>query len=59
MTGDILNLRRFKKNRVRDERDLKAAENRIKFGVSKAKKQLTAAEKALAEKSLDGHKRDE
>ncbi len=57
--ADIVNLKNFKKHRVRVERSAKAAENRIKFGQTKAKKQLTAAEMILVEKQLDGHKRED
>jgi hypothetical protein len=57
--GDVVNLNRFKKNKAKELREREADANRIKFGRTKAEKTLTAAEKDLAEKSLDGHKIDE
>jgi hypothetical protein len=39
--------------------DEQAAENRAKFGRSKAEKKLTEAEKAKAAKDLDAHKRED
>jgi Domain of unknown function (DUF4169) len=57
--ADLINLKQFKKARVRDERDAKAAENRIKFGLNKAQKNEIKATNKLAEKNLDGHKRED
>jgi hypothetical protein len=56
MTNDIVNLRQFRKSRARAERDAKAEENRVKFGRTKAEKQLQKAEKEKARRQLDGHK---
>ena len=58
MTNDIVNLRQFRKAKARAEKDAKAEENRVKFGRSKAEKQLEKAEKERARRDLDGHKRD-
>ncbi len=56
--GDVVNLKAVRKQKRREERDATAAENRIKFGLSKAKKQLAESEQARAEKALDDHKRE-
>jgi hypothetical protein len=56
MTNDIVNLRQFRKSKARAERDAKAEENRVKFGRTKAEKQLQKAEKEKARRQLDGHK---
>jgi hypothetical protein len=56
MPGDIVNLRQFRKSRARAEKDAKAEENRVKFGRTKAEKQLEKAEKEKARRQLDDHK---
>ena len=56
MTNDIVNLRQFRKSKARAERDAKAEQNRVKFGRTKAEKQLQKAEKEKARRQLDGHK---
>ena len=57
--GDVVNLRRIRKAKVRDD-DVKVADaNRLKFGRTKAERKLTDATNRLVEKSLDGHKREE
>jgi hypothetical protein len=38
---------------------MQAAQNRALFGQTKAEKLRQASEKALAEKRIDGHKKDE
>ncbi len=58
MPSDIVNLRQFRKSKARAEKDAKAEENRVKFGRTKAEKQLQKAEKEMAFRQLDGHKRD-
>jgi hypothetical protein len=56
--GDLVNLRQARKQKQREAHEADAAANRQKFGRTKAEKQKTGAERKLAEKSLDGHKRD-
>jgi Domain of unknown function (DUF4169) len=57
--GDIVNLRRVRKNKVREDANAVADANRLKFGRSKAERELTEATKALSERSLDAHKRED
>jgi hypothetical protein len=57
--AEIINLRNARKQKARAEKASQAEQNRISFGRTKAEKQLSAAEKALADKRIDGHKRDE
>tara|TARA_R110002124_G_scaffold63350_20_gene173187 strand:+ start:2048 stop:2224 length:177 start_codon:yes stop_codon:yes gene_type:complete len=57
--AEIINLRNARKQKARAEKATQAEQNRIKFGRTKAEKKLTAAEQALADKRIDGHKRDE
>lgn len=57
--ADIINLRTARKARARSDKDAAAEANRLKFGRSKAEKQKSAAEKALQDKQIDGHKRED
>ena len=59
MPSDVVNLNRFRKARARDDKAKQAAENRVKFGRTKAEKQLAATEEQLASRRLDGLKRVE
>ena len=55
--ADIINLRRFRKIKARDQDDKVAEANRQKFCRTKSEKLLAKAEAANAAKLLDGHKR--
>ncbi len=55
--GEVVNLRRARKEKTRNDADAKADANRIAFGRTKVERALTAAEKALAERRLEGHRR--
>lgn len=57
--ADILSLSKARKAKARADKEQVAAENRVKFGRTKAEKQREAAIKALAEKRLDATKREE
>lgn len=57
--ADIINLRTARKQKARAEKEVQASQNRVIFGRTKAEKQKAAAEQRLAEKHIDGHKRDE
>jgi F0F1-type ATP synthase membrane subunit b/b' len=56
--GEIVNLRRARKQRRRDQDDAIAAANRLAHGLSKAAKRETRAERERAERALDGHRRE-
>ncbi len=53
MSGDVVNLRQFRKQKARSEKDKQAEQNRIAFGRTKAEKTLTRALHDKAEKALD------
>ncbi|NUS69427.1 MAG: DUF4169 family protein [Ensifer adhaerens] len=53
MTGDVVNLRQFRKRRERTEKEKHAEQNRISFGRTKAEKSLTKALNDKAENRLD------
>lgn len=57
--GDVVSLKLHRKRKDRSRREEQAAENRARFGRAKDQRALTDAEKAIADKNLDGHKRDE
>lgn len=54
--ADILNLRRFKKLRNREKAAQKAAENRSRFGKTKAEKSSETLINLRADKHLEGHR---
>lgn len=57
--GEVVNLRRVRKRKIRDEADATAAENRAKHGRTKAERAIEAARRTLAERALDGNRRDD
>lgn len=56
--GDVINLRQFRKNKERAEKQKAAEQNRISFGRTKPEKNLTQARNEKAEKQLDQGKID-
>lgn len=57
--ADILSLSKARKAKARAGKEQTAAENRVKFGRTKADKQREAALKVLAQKRLDGERRED
>lgn len=57
--GEVINLRRARKARVRADAQEKAAANRVAFGRTKAERDAAAAEKTHQQRLLDGAKRDD
>jgi hypothetical protein len=57
--AEIINLRRVRKAKTREDQAHTAAENRLKFGQSKAEKKLLKAESLRVENAFAAHKRDE
>ena len=56
--GEIVNLRQVKKQRAKADAAAQAAENRAKFGRTKAEKRREAMETERATQLLDGAKRE-
>lgn len=52
MTGNVVNLRQFRKQKARTEKDKHAEQNRISFGRTKVEKDLT---RALNDKAGKAH----
>jgi hypothetical protein len=57
--AEIVNLRLARKKKVRADKETRASENRVAFGRSKAERQATRAEKEIAARRLDLHRRDD
>ncbi len=53
MAADIVNLRQFRKQKARSEKEKQAEQNRLSFGRTKAEKNFTSALNEKAEKALD------
>lgn len=56
--GDVVNLRRFRKRRSREDAARRAEENRANHGQSGAVRKLRKAEEEMAARRLDAHRRD-
>ncbi len=54
--GDLINLRRARKDRARADSSSQADAKRLAFGRTKADKSLTRAQRDLAERRVDGHR---
>lgn len=57
--AEIINLRNFRKQKERAGKAAEAEQNRALFGRTKAEKLRQQTEKVLAEKHIDGHKKDD
>lgn len=57
--GDVVNLNRFRKQRDRALKEAQAAENRVRFGRTKADKQKGGREQERAGTELDGKRLDD
>jgi hypothetical protein len=56
--AELINLNRARKAKAKLGKEAAAAENRAKFGLTKAEKAKRSAEMSIAQKLLDAHKRD-
>jgi len=56
MGGDVIKFNKAKKALTRQKREAQAAENRIKFGRTKAEKHEQNFNKRTSLKKIDGHK---
>ncbi len=57
--AEIVNLRIARKARARQNAEREAAENRAKFGLTKAEKQRQSADGERTDRLLDGAKRED
>ena len=56
--ADPVNLNKFRKAKKRADKEQRAAENRVKFGRTKAEKQLEKASEEKLKNAADAHKLD-
>lgn len=56
--AEVINLRSAKKQAARKAARAKGDENAVKFGRSKAERELQQAQVAKAERDLDSHRRE-
>lgn len=54
MSAELVNLRRARKARLREEDERRAAENRARFGRPRAERDAQSAEADRAARALDG-----
>ncbi len=54
--GELVNLRRFKKQKARDDAAQQAASNRAEHGTTKAERKLKMAREEQSSRQLEGHK---
>jgi Domain of unknown function (DUF4169) len=57
--GDIVNLNRYRKQKLKAERERRANEKRARFGIPKAERAKTSAERSLVTRRLEGARRDD
>lgn len=57
--GSVINLNRYRKEKQAAERERRANEKRARFGIPKAERNKSAAERSLETRRLDGMRRDE
>jgi Domain of unknown function (DUF4169) len=57
--GSVINLNRYKKQKQAAERERRANEKRVRFGIPKNDRNKNAAERALETRRLDGMRRDD
>jgi hypothetical protein len=59
MMAEVVNLRNFRKQKKRAEKETMAQANRAAFGRTKSERDLSKAKRALEKKQLDKHKRED
>jgi len=59
VTDSVINFKRAKKRAGYAKKELKASENRKKFGQNKSEKRLIEFEKTQQAEHVDGHKLDD
>jgi hypothetical protein len=57
--SNVTNLNQFRKQKAKADKKREADRNAVKFGRTKAEKELDSARETKASRDLDGHKADE
>lgn len=58
MSAEIINFRQERRRRQREARAAEAAENRVRFGRTRAEREMDALREAQSRRNLDGHLRE-
>ncbi|ESR27307.1 DUF4169 family protein [Lutibaculum baratangense] len=54
--SDIVNLRQARKARARAEKEKQAADNRLRFGMTKAERQAAERQRSSLDRHVEGHR---
>lgn len=57
--GNVISLNRYRKQKQLAERERRANEKRMRFGIPKSERAKSSAERGLDARRLDGARRDE
>lgn len=57
--GTVINLNRYRKQKKQAERERRANERRMRFGIPKSQRKQASAERLMESRALDGARRDE
>lgn len=57
--GDVINLNRYRKQKQQAERERRANEKRVRFGIPKSERAKSSAERVLEARRLEGACREE
>ena len=57
--GNVINLNRYRRQKQQAERERRANERRVRFGLPKSERAKSKAERGLESRRLDGARRDE
>jgi hypothetical protein len=57
--GTVINLNRYRKQKQQAERERRANEKRMRFGIPKGQRMKASAERLIETRTLDGARRDE
>lgn len=57
--GSVINLNRYRKEKQQAERERRANERRVRFGIPKSERAKSGAERGLETRRLDGTRREE
>jgi Domain of unknown function (DUF4169) len=57
--GDVINLNRYRKQKQQAERERRANQKRVRFGIPKTERAKNSVERTLEARRLEGARRDE
>ena len=57
--GDVINLNRYRKQKQQAERERRANQKRVRFGIPKTERAKNSAERTLESRRLEGARHDD